>query len=625
MRDFIKKNIHPESILDVFAQAPVAMGLLMGKDFVVQVANPTIIEIWGKGDSIIGMPVAEALPEIVGQGFMDLLNRVYDTGQPFYGEKVPILLTRNGIPVESFYDFVYTPVFNHDKQVVGVSVVATDVRSEVESRQKMVEAELRFKEMMLNADYSIAIYLGEDFVIELANDQMLETWGKTKKVIGMRLIDAIPELKGQPFIEQLRDVYETGKTYAATEDPATLEINGELKTSYYNFTYRPLRNADGKIYGIINMAVDVTEMVNARERAKTIAEELQKSESRYKHLAEAMPHIVWTTNPNGLLTYANEKMWDYVDSAEEANSSAGIAAIFHHEDIDNIVTIWNNAVAERKKFEVEHRSYNRKTGEYLWFLTRAIPELDSEGNIVQWIGSSTDINEFKILENQKDTFLGIASHELKTPLTSIKIYAQVLERALAKSGDEKNAVFARKMDEQVVRLTSLIGDLLDVTKINTGRIQINEQLFDFSELVAEIAEEQQLVARHKILHKCKPVGMIVADRNRIGQVITNLISNALKYSPDAEEIIIYTDEDDDNVQFCVHDFGIGMPEDKKDRVFEQYYRVSGDEQHTFAGLGLGLYIASEIIQRSNGKIWVNSVLGKGSTFCFSLPKHKKNS
>ena len=255
----------------------------------------------------------------------------------------------------------------------------------------------------------------------------------------------------------------------------------------------------------------------------------------------------------------------------------------------------------------------------MWFLNRATPVLDDDGNIKQWIGTSTNIDEFKTLAAQKDTFLGIASHELKTPLTSLKLYAQVLERMLRKTGDEKNAEFAKKMDVQIIKLTSLIGDLLDVTKINAGKIYLNEVSFDFEKLVLETVEEQQMSTVFEIEIHSQKVGMVFADRDRVSQVITNFISNAIKYSPNTDKIIVRVERVEENVQFSVQDFGIGMPADKKDKVFEQYYRVSGDEQTTFPGLGLGLFISSQIVERSHGKIWVNSILGKGSTFFFTLP------
>jgi len=182
-----------------------------------------------------------------------------------------------------------------------------------------------------------------------------------------------------------------------------------------------------------------------------------------------------------------------------------------------------------------------------------------------------------------------------------------------------------KMDKQINRLTSLIGDLLDVTKINSGRLQFNDQEFDFNMLVKDLVEDlQHTSAKHTLVEDFEPTGFVFGDKERIRQVITNLITNAIKYSPNADKIIIRTSLKENKVSLCVQDFGIGISEDKIDRVFEQFYRVSGDMQHTFPGLGLGLYISSEIIKREGGRIWVTSTVGEGSTFCFSLPVYNQN-
>eukprot|EP01133_Synstelium_polycarpum_P019584 gene19584-23460_t len=230
------------------------------------------------------------------------------------------------------------------------------------------------------------------------------------------------------------------------------------------------------------------------------------------------------------------------------------------------------------------------------------------------------LEEQKDLQRQKDDFLGIASHELKTPVTSLKAYTQVLQKILQKKGDLKEAEMMRKMDAQLNRLTNLIGDLLDVTKMNSGRIEFNSAHFDFDEMLRSVIEELQRTSeKHKIIEHLGEIGFVTADRERIGQVMTNLISNAIKYSPNHSEIKVSSEIRDEEVLVCVEDKGIGIPQDKLQKVFEQFYRVSGQMQHTFPGLGLGLYISAEIIKREGGRLWVNSREGEGSTFCFTLP------
>lgn len=619
----LESKISKDSLFDLFSQAPVAMALLKGKEMLIESANQQMLELWGKSAEIIGLPIIQGLPELSDQAFPNILDEVYTTGVPFRGDKVLCYLERNGQLEGCYFDFLYSPFIGVSGEVEGVSVVAIEVTSQVLSEQKLSESELRFKELLLNAEIPTAIYIGEKFVIEMANEKMLRVWGKTKKVIGKELHKAIPELEGQHFIQLLEDVYYKGKTFQAEEDKVMLKVDGKLQTYYYNYTYKPIRNLKGEIYGIINMAVDVTSQVNSRKALTEYATKLKVSEEMYKNLSEAMPQIVWTANKDGKFTYFNQKLEQNFGVTIDDINKNDFSIIIHPDDLGHIAEVWEQASRNPQEFKVEFRALAKESGEYVWLLARGVPEFYENGKFSQWVGSIMDIDELKTLQEQKDTFLGIASHELKTPLTSIKIYAQVLEKALKNAGDQKSAMMAKKMDEQVVKLTSLIGDLLDVTKINSGKMSFNEEEFEFLPLVEDAVREQQLSAKHKINLTAEGVGTVFADKNRISQVLNNLISNAIKYSPEAAEVNVAVMQKDGNVEVCVQDFGIGMPEDKQDKVFERYYRVSGDEQHTFPGLGLGLYIASEIIERSNGKIWVNSVLGKGSTFCFKLPLREK--
>lgn len=230
-----------------------------------------------------------------------------------------------------------------------------------------------------------------------------------------------------------------------------------------------------------------------------------------------------------------------------------------------------------------------------------------------------DITEQKKLERQKDEFLAIASHELKTPITSIKIYSQFLLTSFQKKGDEKATGQLTKMYAQVNKLTNLISDLLDVTKIKGGKLQLNKEEFDFNTLVDDIIADLQLTTeKHSIVKEFSKTKTVYADRDRLGQVITNFLSNAIKYSPDSNKIIVQIKNEKNDVLFSVQDFGIGISKDEQRNVFKRFVRVS-EHHKTFPGLGLGLYISKEIMKRHGGKIWMKSEKGKGSTFYFSLP------
>lgn len=231
-----------------------------------------------------------------------------------------------------------------------------------------------------------------------------------------------------------------------------------------------------------------------------------------------------------------------------------------------------------------------------------------------------DITVRQQLEQQKDEFVSIASHELKTPITSVKAYTQILGKRFQKAGDIKSAELIAKMDAQLDKLTDLIGDLLDVTKIEAGRIQFHEGHFDFNELVEETVEQlQRTTEKHHIEQKLQPTKTVYGDRERLGQVLINFLTNAIKYSPHANKIIVSTVIDTNNVILSVQDSGVGLSKEEQEKVFERFYRVGGSDQATYPGLGLGLYIASDIIKRHKGRVWVESIKAKGSTFYFSLP------
>lgn len=229
------------------------------------------------------------------------------------------------------------------------------------------------------------------------------------------------------------------------------------------------------------------------------------------------------------------------------------------------------------------------------------------------------------LEKQKDEFMGIVSHELKTPVTSLKAFTQVLKSKFQKEGNLKSAEYLAKMDTQINKLTGLIEDLLDVTKVQGGKFQFHESYFHFDEVVDEVIEEvQRTTEKHTIIKKGSARKKIFGDRDRIGQVITNLLTNAIKYSPNANTIIVKLSADKNELVFSVEDFGVGISKNEQSHLFERFYRASGVQQETYPGLGLGLYISAQIVQRHGGRIWVESKKNEGSTFSFTLPvKNKK--
>lgn len=230
----------------------------------------------------------------------------------------------------------------------------------------------------------------------------------------------------------------------------------------------------------------------------------------------------------------------------------------------------------------------------------------------------------KEAERKKDEFISIASHELKTPMTSVKGYLQLLERSLAKKDLELTETRLHKVQNQVEKLHILISDLLDMSKIDSGKLKLNRKKFNFDTLLNHVVDVMQHNNLHvKLIRKGNSDIEIFADEMRIEQVIVNFISNAIKYAPDADEIHITTELRNGQLYFSVRDFGIGMDNEHRDKVFEKFYRVE-ETSERFQGFGIGLFICHEIIERHQGKIGVNSTPGEGSEFYFylSLPAQK---
>lgn len=280
--------------------------------------------------------------------------------------------------------------------------------------------------------------------------------------------------------------------------------------------------------------------------------------------------------------------------------------------------LWKT-ISSGKEWKGEFHN-KKKNGELYWELASISSMKDSQGKITHYIAIKEDITDRKLLEQQKDDFLNIASHELKTPVTSIKAYGQILQKLLISDKKNKALKLLTRLDFQINRLTALVNDLLDVTRIQAGKLQFREEYFDFHALVNDVVEDMQRTTnQHKITAQLLGEKIIYGDKNRVGQIIINFLSNAIKYSPSADKIIIRSISDKKYLTFSVEDFGIGISEESQKKIFDRYYRADSRDDNTVNGLGLGLYISYKIAKKQNGDIWVKSEKGKGSTFFCRLP------
>lgn len=239
--------------------------------------------------------------------------------------------------------------------------------------------------------------------------------------------------------------------------------------------------------------------------------------------------------------------------------------------------------------------------------------------------SLEDVTEKRKIEHQKDDFIAIASHELKTPLTSIKLLSQVLSTQLLKGIDKKSIEIAEKIESQVNRLTVMMASLTNVYKLQTSKLELHKEPIDVNKMVCDVVDTFKLISD---LYEIKLVGTtkkrLVADKERLEQVLVNLISNAIKYSSESKEIVVKITDDEKNVMISVQDFGVGIPKDQQEKIYNRFYRINNPSRKEIEGLGLGLFISNQIVKEHQGEIRLKSIEGEGSTFTIVLPYEFKN-
>ena len=481
-----------------------------------------------------------------------------------------------------------------------------------------------------------AVTLNKDNTILYSNSRFATMMGlPLEKVIGLNFSFFIPEISVEKFNNLIQNGWEedckgeillAGKQRELTPcllSCTTLDLDEGTALSLIltDLTSQKETEWELKIKNEqLSTAQNAAERLN-NELEDTVRErtnDLLISREHFKLLANNIPQMTWTNLPGGEVDFYNQQWYNYTGNHYAQSVGWGWQHVVHPDDLPNTLDKYIEALKTGNIFEVENR-YKRWDNTYRWHLNRAVPLRDDKGSIIFWVGTATDIEDQKKEMDRKHEFIGVASHELKTPLTSLKGYLQLVSSYKKEELPPVVKQYIGKASVAVNKLQHLINDLLDVSKIQAGRLEYAMGEVNLSELMIQVVENSKhIYPLHELEIQLQPDILIKGNAERLEQVLMNFINNAVKYALADKKIILKTIVKDNLVRVSVTDFGIGLSAEQIDRIFERFYRVE-DKKHITGGLGMGLYICDEIINNHHGKIGVESELDKGATFYFELP------
>lgn len=639
-------------VIQALASSPSPTAIYSSENMIIRFANEGMLEVWGKDASVIGKPLIEAIPELEGQPFLELLQEVWRTGKTYSVSSAPAKLIKNGKEALDYFDYEYRALIDENNKTWCILNTALEVTSRREFLEQIKHKEEReqalneemaatleeltstneelnryIKQLADSREYirtiieqapvGIAMLKGPEHHIEIANSAILKIWGREEsEVIGYPHESARPEMRAQPVNNWLKHVYQSGEPKINTEFTVKLLDKAGLREAIVNSIYQPIFSHEGSISGVLVILEEITQQVMLRKKNEKDQQMLNLAVD-----AGELATFYYQTETNLFSGNTLLKKWFGLSSDENMALSLAIAVILP-EDRDRVSLAIEHVLSKDSDghYFIEYRIQNNVDKKIRLLQANGRVFYDSKGNPLSLNGTLRDITEQKKEEQRKDDFIGMVSHELKTPLTSLKAYLQILQRMDLPTKDPMSQNMLGKSVKQVQYMNSMINGFLNVSRLDSGQLHLIKTVFDFQSLFAEIEDEVlSTIKTHHFLFKGPGKIMIHADREKIAQVLHNLIGNAVKYSPLRSTIRVDYAAIDNSLKVNVQDLGKGIAEKDQQRIFERYYRVKETSGGVISGFGIGLYLCREIIELHDGTIQVQSVKDEGSIFSFTLP------
>ena len=541
---------------EVFRRAPSFLHVLRGPTFIFEFANDAYYQLVGQRD-LIGRPAFDALPEAAAGGYQERISRVIATREPFYGRELPVMLARRPgePPEERLIDLVYVPLLDADGSCTRVLGHGVDVTDHVYAR--------RDAERLLTESEAARVALADAHL--LLQEQQLEL-----------------ELTNQ----QLQD------------NAAELEMQAE-------------------------------EIQAAAETLARANQEVAEHERQLRTLVDAIPTLAWTARPDGFIDWYNARWYEYTGTTPAETEGWGWQSVHDPEVLPRVLERWTASIATGKPFEMTF-PLRGANGGYRQFLTRVVPLTDSAGQVMRWFGTNTDVTPERAAREAaeeanraKTEFLTAMSHELRTPLNAIAGYAELLDMGIHGPVTEPQREAIGRIQRSQWHLLGLINDVLNFAKLEAGRVEyeladvrVQQSLGDVEPLVAPQFLEKRIRCEFV---DCPDDLLARADREKLSQILINVLSNAVKFTPAGGAVTVRCRNGAGAVEIAVEDTGIGIPADRLEHVFAPFVQIDRRLNSPHQGTGLGLAISRDLARGMGGDLTAESTPGIGSTFTLTLP------
>jgi PAS domain S-box-containing protein len=506
-------------------QAPVAMCVLKGEDHIVQIANRQMIQLWGiEAEEIINQPIFKILPQ--SKSLEDVLHNVFHTGKNFVAKAQLVELVRNGHIENTYIDFVYEAILENDGSISGVVVVAIEVTQQVLARSKVEESEQKMRQLVENTPFPIAVYVGKEMIVELANDSIIKIWGKGNDVIGKSFKDVLPELDNQLVFEQIKTVFETGQSFHTKNTPLDLTVDGRLQTFYFNYSLTPLYDVNDNVYGVMNTGVDLTDLNLANKK-------IEAADKRFRNVVKQAPvGITILRGPQHVVEMANEAYLKLID--KEENTFVGKPLFESLPEVEATVSLLLKDVLKTgspyhgNEVRVPLKRFGKLETSYFDFLYSPLKEED--GTISGIIVIATEVSEKvqtrkKTEQNEERLNIIVDASELGTWEFNVKT---------------KELIYSKRYFEIVGGYTEKI-DLTHeqlLKHIHPDDMPIRDKAFDEALRSGILNYESRLIWKDKSIHWMEAKGKVFYDENQKPEKLIGTIRDITeerRYQKELEE------------------------------------------------------------------------------------------